>query len=170
MTATQYPPPERFGETSQSPNIPRHRNWLPGDAGLIQTWVHKIIEEVAAPPNPFVPIISEFQDLIDSDPAIYILFHSMFDEVPPKYKDPELPSNAIQRHEYKNLEGGNATFLNPKVNAMFKKLFNEWAQFLESPDSTTVLNTSKDGWFGPAAMEEMRHASRGDSNWKFEDE
>jgi phosphatidylserine decarboxylase len=65
---------------------------------------------------------------------------------------------------------GNAAFLNPKVNAMFKRLLDEWARFLSSSDSTTVLNDSKYGWFGSSALEAMRKASRGNSSWKFEDE
>ena len=191
-------------------DIPRHGNWLPGDVGLIQKWVHQMIEHVAAHPKPFLPIIVEFKNLIESDPAIYMLFHSMFDEVPPKYKNPELPSSLAQRKKYEKVEGyihmlelfnyilttapafngsgmvgvpfnaildwpmgtksGNAAFLNPKVNEMFKKMLDQWAHFLGSEDSRSVLNDKDGGWFCPEALEAMRHASRGDEKWKFEDE
>ena len=190
--------------------IPRHGKWLPGDVGMIQRWVHEMIEHVAAHPQPFLPIIEEFQSLIESDPAIYMLFHSMFDEVPPKYKDPELLVGSAQQCKYKKVESyvhmlelfnyilttapafnesgmvgvpvnaildwpmgtksGNAAFLNPKVNSMFQKMLNQWAHFLGSSHSTTVLNDKESGWLGPAAKEAMRSASRGDESWTFEDE
>ena len=67
-------------------------------------------------------------------------------------------------------KSGNAAFLNPQVNAMFKALLDEWAHYLSSKDSCSVLHEHKDGWFGKAALEAMRRASRGDENWRFENE
>lgn len=201
---------KKFGEIPETLQVPRHGRWLPGDAGLIQKWVHEMIEHVAAHPMPFLPITQKFQELIESDPAIYMLFHSMFAEIPPKYKNPELPNDSLQREKYRKVESyihmlelfnyilttapafnesglvgvpvnaildwpmgtksGHAAFLNPKVNAMFKKMLDQWAHFLASSDSTTVLNDGTSGWFGPSALEAMRRASRGDKDWKFEDE
>ncbi len=52
--------------------------------------------------------------------------------------------------------GGFAAFLNDKVNAQLKKILNEWAIFLSSPDSCYVLNDDpKSGWFGRDAMAAM---------------
>jgi phosphatidylserine decarboxylase len=52
--------------------------------------------------------------------------------------------------------GGFTAFLNDKVNAQLKKLLDEWARFLSSPDSCYVLNTDpSSGWFGRDAMEAM---------------
>ncbi|MBN6743345.1 phophatidylserine decarboxylase associated domain-containing protein, partial [Acidithiobacillus sp. MC6.1] len=85
--------------------VPRHGRWLPGDAGLIQKWVHEMIEHVAAHPKPFLPIIQDFQELIEGDPAIYMLFHSMYAEIPPKYKIPEIPNDSLQREKYRKVEG-----------------------------------------------------------------
>ena len=49
-------------------------------------------------------------------------------------------------------EAGASAFLNPKVNAQLKKILNEWAVFLDSPDSRTVLSTDpRSGWFGEDA-------------------
>lgn len=53
-------------------------------------------------------------------------------------------------------EAGRAIFLNPKVNAQFKAMFDVWARFLTSPASCYVLTTEPDGWFGPLAMEDMK--------------
>jgi len=51
---------------------------------------------------------------------------------------------------------GASAFLNPKVNAQFKKILNEWAVFLSSPDSREVLgNDPRTGWFGEDAKKAM---------------
>ncbi len=53
-------------------------------------------------------------------------------------------------------EAGASAFLNPKVNAQFKKILNEWAVFLSSPDSREVLgNDPRSGWFGEDAKKAM---------------
>ncbi len=47
---------------------------------------------------------------------------------------------------------GLAAFLAPKVNAMFRKVLRVWTEYLDSPDSRSVLNTSDTGWLSPAAL------------------
>jgi len=51
---------------------------------------------------------------------------------------------------------GLAAFLSPKVNAMFKKVLKVWTQYLDSPDSRSVLNTSETGWLSPAALKAVQ--------------
>ena len=52
--------------------------------------------------------------------------------------------------------GGFAAFLNDKINAQLKKILNEWAKFLNSPESCYVLNDDPtSGWLGRDAMEAM---------------
>lgn len=52
-------------------------------------------------------------------------------------------------------EAGFAAFLDPRVNAQFRVMLNEWARFLGSKDSTYVLSREANGWFGKAAMAAM---------------
>lgn len=51
--------------------------------------------------------------------------------------------------------GGFAAFLNPRVNGILKRILDEWARFLGSEQSLYVLNTDRNGWFGPDAREAM---------------
>ncbi|KAG8880497.1 hypothetical protein FRB97_000732 [Tulasnella sp. 331] len=51
--------------------------------------------------------------------------------------------------------GGFTAFINPKVNAQFKKMFDVWAKFLGSQESRYVLNSEDNGWFGPTASAAM---------------
>lgn len=51
---------------------------------------------------------------------------------------------------------GNTAFLNEKVNRQLKKILNQWALFLASPDSRYVLNDNpENGWFGRDAKTAM---------------
>ena len=52
--------------------------------------------------------------------------------------------------------GGWAGFLSGPVNTHFRRMLNEWAVFLSSPDSTRVLNDDpRSGWFGDDAKKAM---------------
>ena len=51
---------------------------------------------------------------------------------------------------------GSVVFLNEKLNKQLKKMLNEWAKFLDSPNSRYVLNDDPHkGWFGKDAQEAM---------------
>ncbi len=76
----------------------------------------------------------------------------------PEFNDTGLvgfPINAILNWAM-GTPAGTAAFLNDKVNAQLKKILNQWAVFLRSPDSRTVLNDDPDkGWFGREALAAM---------------
>ena len=51
---------------------------------------------------------------------------------------------------------GASAFLDPKVNRQLKRILDQWAVFLGSPDSRYVLSTDpKHGWFGRDAQKAM---------------
>ncbi|MBV9727114.1 MAG: phosphatidylserine decarboxylase family protein [Gammaproteobacteria bacterium] len=73
------PPPYRVGE------------WLPSDHTFLVRWLEAMIEKTQADPRALHPVIADFQELIESDPAIFMLFNQMFEQVPrrpPYNKDP----------------------------------------------------------------------------------
>jgi phosphatidylserine decarboxylase len=51
---------------------------------------------------------------------------------------------------------GLAAFLSPKVNAMLKKVLKVWTEYLDSPASRYVLNSSESGWLCPAALKALQ--------------
>ena len=51
---------------------------------------------------------------------------------------------------------GLAAFLSPKVKAMLKKVLRAWTEYLDSPASRSVLNTSESGWLSPAALKAVQ--------------
>jgi phosphatidylserine decarboxylase len=160
-------------------------DWMPRDRRIVRSWLAGLIDHVAANPKPLHPIIEDFKDLIERDPEVFMLFHTMFQQIPakdptgqpqvqdyhmmlrlfneimtraPEYMDNDLvgfPINAILDWPM-GTTSGFAAFLNPKVNAQFEKMLGEWARFLGSPDSRYVLTDDpKTGWFGAAAKKKM---------------
>lgn len=68
-----------------SRHCPRVGKWLPQDHQCIQKWLANLIKVVEErEPGLFHPVIQEFQDLIENDPVIYMLFHQMFHQIPNK--------------------------------------------------------------------------------------
>ncbi|KFA54632.1 hypothetical protein S40293_02230 [Stachybotrys chartarum IBT 40293] len=50
---------------------------------------------------------------------------------------------------------GHAAFLDPEVNAMIKKVLNEWGKFLQTPESKAVLGNHDLGWFGETGLKDL---------------
>lgn len=65
------------------------------------------------------------------------------------------PFNAIIDWSMANV-GGWSGFLDERVNAHLRAMLGEWAVFLQSPESTAVLNDDpRTGWFGEDARRAM---------------
>ncbi|KAK5019025.1 hypothetical protein LTR16_000974 [Cryomyces antarcticus] len=65
---------------------------------------------------------------------------------------------------------GFAAFLDPKVNAMFKKVLNAWGEYLCSPASAEVLGTDSQDWFGETGVKDLTAtANIGETRYAFED-
>ncbi|KAF7587813.1 hypothetical protein BBP40_006694 [Aspergillus hancockii] len=71
-------------------------------------------------------------------------FHSKGDQI-------GLPIAALLR-DYLGTPNGLAAFLDPEVNAIFKKVLDAWGDFLRSPESTATLDDPLKGWFSNSAL------------------
>ena len=72
-------------------HVPRIGKWLPEDHLALKAWLDGLIEHVDSNRKPLHPVLEDFKSLIESDAQIYMLFHQMFEELPPKppyNKDP----------------------------------------------------------------------------------
>lgn len=63
--------------------------WLPSDQKILNDWLADLVDEVAVKPKPFHPVITELQELIESNAEIYALVTMMFEQVPRKYEHSE---------------------------------------------------------------------------------
>lgn len=83
-----------------SRHCPRVGRWLPEDHHLLQRWLGILIKRVEAEKQVLHPVIQEFQDLIENDPTIYMLFHQMFNQIPNKPPYNEDPTRRPQVRNY----------------------------------------------------------------------
>jgi phosphatidylserine decarboxylase len=162
-------------------DVRRRAGWLPAEEDL-EAWLHGHRQRVEARGEQVVldPVISEFQELIDSDPVVRMYVHQMIAQVPgaKPYRQrhvesveellrlmnevltmaPEfgsemvaLPLNAILDWTM-GTSAGFAAYRDRRINAMLKKILTRWCEFLSSPDSLYVLNDSPSGWMSAEAQ------------------
>ncbi len=72
------------------------------------------------------------------------------------------PINAILDYPMAT-KAGYVAFMDPRVNQKLRDILDYWGRFLQSPDSTYVLNRSKEGWLGDEALKSMCNAAYGEN-------
>ena len=182
---------------------------MPQDHRVHQEWLGSIVDHVDKNAKELHPVLQEFKALIENNTRIYLLFCSMFEQVPnkkPYSRDPTgrhrqvrdydhmlhllnhilttapswndkshrvglvgLPINALLDWPM-GTPSGFACFLDPEVNAMFKKVLNAWGEFLHSPASAEVFGNDADSWFSQDGIDSLTAtANLGKTSHKFED-
>ncbi|MER7701387.1 phosphatidylserine decarboxylase family protein [Kitasatospora sp. NPDC097605] len=176
----------------------RKGGWLPSDHDVLRRWLDDLIASVdggGARTGELKPSVAALQDLINTDPKIYMLFNDMLlqlshRETPtgfPQVKDVptlmRLFNAAIQKAPEFDKSGlvgfpvnailnwamgtqaGFAAFLDDKVNAHLKAMLDEWSVYLKSPESTYVLDSEEGHWFSEDALAALNKSAGG----RFED-
>jgi phosphatidylserine decarboxylase len=72
----------RASRRAASTRPSRHGGWLPSNPDQLDLWLKNITEEAETKAAPFHPVIREFEQLIESDPILYMYFTQMFQEQP----------------------------------------------------------------------------------------
>lgn len=86
--------------------VPRVGQWLPEDHTLMRLWLQRLLAQIEKKRSfydsaePFVKVIQEFKELIETDPAIYMLFHQMFHQIPHKPPYDNDPTGKPQVRNY----------------------------------------------------------------------
>ena len=125
----------------------------------------------------FYPPVQALKNLIESDQYLYNVTQMMFEEVPVKYV--KTPMNTPAVHNYHQMlrvinrvmhrapefnaildypmatKAGYVAFMDPRVNQKLRDILDYWGKFLQSPDSTYLLNRSQEGWLGDEALKSM---------------
>ncbi|KRL23193.1 phosphatidylserine decarboxylase family protein [Lactobacillus gallinarum] len=73
------------------------------------------------------------------------------------------PINAVLDYSM-GTRAGYVLFNDPRVNAKMKNILDYWGRYLQSEDSSYVLNTSDKGWLSPYALNEMAKEAGGDNS------
>ncbi len=77
--------------------------WLPSDQVFLDKWLEGIIERTHTEQRPLHPVIAEFQDLIEGDPQVFMLFHQMFEQIPGKAPYNRDPAGRAQVRDYRHM-------------------------------------------------------------------
>lgn len=81
--------------------------WLPQDHSVLRRWLDKKVQHLDGQRSrpEFVPVIKEFQDLIESDESLLVLFQQMFTQVPNKPPYDKDPTQKPQVRDYMTMLG-----------------------------------------------------------------
>lgn len=77
--------------------------WLPSDQQAVDRWVKALIQETDADKRPLLPVVQEFQELIEDDPTLFMLFHQMFEQIPDRPEFRLDPSGQPQIRDYRQM-------------------------------------------------------------------
>jgi phosphatidylserine decarboxylase len=164
--------------TTHPPDIDvrRRAGWLPESQDDLESWLDGHRERAEARGEQVVlhPVLTEFQELIDTDPVVGMYVHQMIAQVPQTkpYRQrhlesvpqmlrlinevltsaPEFGGNQVATPLGAILDwtmgtrAGFAAYRDPRVNAMIRKILTAWSEFLSSGDSLYALNDSPSGW------------------------
>ena len=159
----------------------RQAGWLPDDQEDLEAWLAGHRERVSAGDEQVLhPVLTEFAELIDSDPVVRMYLSQMIAQVPearqyrkrhlesiqqmlrlinevltmaPEFSEDAmvmLPLGAILDWTM-GTRAGFAAFRDRRINEMLRKILAAWCEFLSSGDSRYVLNDSPSGWKCAAA-------------------
>ncbi|KAJ7361202.1 phosphatidylserine decarboxylase [Mycena albidolilacea] len=157
----------------------RRTGWLATSEAALLQWIKDVVSEVLTGRRrneTLLPVIREFQTLIETNSELYMGFNQMFEQQPPSSLLAAIPNyqtmlkvfnKLIQEAPFygpigppfymilnaaMNTPGGWSAFLNDQLNAQFKRMFDVWAKFLVSPNSCYVLTSAPGGWFSSPAL------------------
>jgi phosphatidylserine decarboxylase len=74
--------------------------WLPSDHAHLEKWLEAVVQKTNTEERVLHPVIADFQDLIESDAEIFMLFNQMFKQVPRKPPYNKDPSGKSQVRTY----------------------------------------------------------------------
>ena len=77
--------------------------WLSSDQAVLDRGRVKFIARVEPERTPLHPVVQELEDLVESDPEIYMYFHLMFSQVPNRPKFNVTPAGTPQVRDHKHM-------------------------------------------------------------------
>lgn len=84
-------------------HVDRVGEWLPSDHRVHRDWLKKIASHVDQNAKELHPVLKEFMALIEGNTRIYMLFQSMFQEIPKKKPYRDEPGGHPQIRDYKHM-------------------------------------------------------------------
>ncbi|HEX8104053.1 MAG TPA: phosphatidylserine decarboxylase family protein [Solirubrobacteraceae bacterium] len=91
--------------TPVTPVVRNYRvgEWLPSDHAILTSWLAEQVAKAERDDAPLAPVLVEFQDLIESNAELYMLFTAMFTQIPTKPPYNQDPSGEPQIRSYEQM-------------------------------------------------------------------
>jgi phosphatidylserine decarboxylase len=77
--------------------------WLPPDHRIHQQWLQDTIKHVDQNPKELHPLLAEFKEMVENDTRLYLLFNSMFDQIPQKKPYTSNPAGNRQVRDFTHM-------------------------------------------------------------------
>ena len=77
--------------------------WLPSDQAFLDRWLEAMIQKTHAEVKALHPVIAGFQNIIESDSELFMLFNQMFEQVPRKPPYNKDPTGKPQVRDYRHM-------------------------------------------------------------------
>jgi phosphatidylserine decarboxylase len=90
-------------ESAEAPAPYRVGRWLPSDHAFLVRWLEAMIHKTDNEPRPLHPVIADFRDVIETDPAIFMLFNQMFEQLPRRPPYDKDPTGKPQVRDYQQM-------------------------------------------------------------------
>jgi phosphatidylserine decarboxylase len=90
-------------ELADAPVPYRVGQWLPSDHAFLVRWLEAMIHKTLNERRPLHPVVADFRDVIESDPAIFMLFNQMFEQVPRRPPYDKDPTGKCQLRDYQHM-------------------------------------------------------------------
>ncbi len=77
--------------------------WLPSDHAHLEKWLGALIAQVDREEKPMHAVVARFQQFIEGDPTVFMLFNQMFSQVPHKPPYNKNPAGGHQVRDYRHM-------------------------------------------------------------------
>lgn len=84
-------------------HIARPHHWMPKDHRMHRQWLNGVIDEADGRDSALHPVLEDFKKLIEGNTRIYLLFSSMFEQIPRKKQYRSDPYGQRQVRDYKHM-------------------------------------------------------------------
>ncbi|KAI9820581.1 MAG: hypothetical protein M1827_004950 [Pycnora praestabilis] len=81
----------------------RTGKWLPQDHRVHHEWLAGTIKQVDENPKELHPVLEQFRDLVEGDTRLYLLFTSMFQQIPKKKPYTKDPGGLRQMRDFEHM-------------------------------------------------------------------
>ena len=164
-------------------SYPVRAGFLPKNRAAILPYLQRLKAEADARIDfPGSPAVQAFVEVIETHPILRMYVNRMIEEVAPEHRTveneadlmrqldivtrtaPQWNANEDDQHFFPMstlftymmmTTSGEAIFRDPTFNDALRPILREWCRYLDSTESTWVINRS-DGWLSPSAVEQLR--------------